>query len=138
MPIDKVIPQLKRPFCYETLKFNTADGDLHKGQYAVYNGQYLIRMHPENNFQWSVIDPFENPNYKDLIVGLTEVDIIPNEHCYYYEYVLKDGSERIVRFPMTKEEYFGQGKLDADVRKLEPNPTKKEADDIKKEDSKWL
>jgi hypothetical protein len=97
---------LQRPFCYETLKFNTSDGDLHKGQYAIdANGNYLIRKHPENNYQWTVLDPYEVSDIPQQIQGLTEVQVIPNEHCYYYEYKLGDGSGRIVRFQITGKKY---------------------------------
>lgn len=134
------IIELKRPIQYETLKFDTLDGDLHKGQYAIDElGILHVRMHPENNLQWRVFDPADGHDLTKLSAGLTKVNIIPNEHCYYYEYVLKDGSERIVRFPISKEEYEDGKKKDAvSIDDKEPKPTKSEIDKIKKDDDKWL
>lgn len=129
---------ISRPFCYETLKFNTIDGDLHKGQYAIdANGNYLVRKHPENNYQWIILDPYEVSNIPQQIQGLTQVQIIPNEHCYYYEYKLDDGSDRIVRFQITGKKYKDYEKSGASVLSAKPKPTKKQIDDIKKEDDLW-
>lgn len=129
---------LKRPFCYETLRFDTTDGDLHKGQYAIdENGNYLIRKHPENNYQWIVLDPYEVSDIPQQIQGLTRVRVIPNEHCYYYEYYLTDGSDRVVRFPIASKKYKDYGKEKANVLGDEPKPNKKQINDIKKKDSLW-
>lgn len=129
---------LQRPFCYETYKFNTPDGDLHKNQYAIdENGNYLVRKHPENNFQWTVLDPYEVKNIDEQTAGMTKVEILPNEHCYYYEYALEDGSDRIVRFPITEKKYKDHGEKNSDVLKAKPNPTKTQIAKIKKEDILW-
>jgi len=74
---------------YETLKFDTADGDLDFGQYAVVEGGDLVRTKPKNEAQFEFVD--ENYDVSDL----NEVKIIEGEHCYYDEFLTAKGAEAV-------------------------------------------
>lgn len=128
------MPICKWRCSYETYKYDTPDGELHKGQYAFTGTVYLIRNHPENNNQPILIDPREDLDWQTKIAGLTEVSIIPDEHNYYDEFILPNS--RIYRVPSTKNKH---DKLkDKDQKIAGKNLSNAEIADIKKDDDKWL
>jgi hypothetical protein len=59
------------------MRFNTPDGELDKGQYAVFIDGFLVREHPKNNRQ---------PMFKETLdtAGLTEVTFV-EEGAWYHE-----------------------------------------------------
>ena len=72
---------------YETLKFDTLDGDLDIGQYAVTEGGYYIRTKPKTESQFE----FVKKEYD--VSKLKEVRILEGEHCYYDEFLTAVGAE---------------------------------------------
>lgn len=123
---------------YETLKFDTVDGDLHKDQYAFYEGKYYIRNYPENNAQFSVYIPSDpdqsSIDFAQLIAGKTEVHVIEGEHMYYDEFSLPDG--RKYREASTKIKYNNLEKKNAGPRLKKV--TDAEIVQVKKDDNLWL
>lgn len=117
---------------YETVKYDTPDGELHKGQYATDGQVYFVRNHPENNYQPEVIDPREDIKWQEKIAGKTQVGILP-EKMYFDEFLLPDN--RVYRLPSTAKKYF-----DVATKKV-AIPTKEvtqaEITEITKDDSKW-
>jgi len=73
---------------YETLKFDTADGDLDFGQYAVVEGGNLVRTRPKDEAQFDFVEELDTE-------GLEEVNIIEGEHCYYDEFLTAKGAEAV-------------------------------------------
>lgn len=116
---------------YETLKYDTPDGELHKGQFAKHGSVYLVRNHPENNNQTVVIDPRDDPDYLVKLQGLVEVGIVEGEHMYFEEFLLP--SNRIVRLPIARSKYL-LAKDKIPMKDL----TAKQIADIVKDDDKWL
>jgi hypothetical protein len=85
---------------YETVRFNTADGDLDFTQYARLDGGYIIRDRPkqESNFRWA-----ESAD----VTGLEEVRIIGK--AYYNRF--RSASGKIVRVPTTGNDYWRVAKV---------------------------
>lgn len=128
------MPTCKWRCSYETYKYDTPDGELHKDQYAFTGTVYLIRSHPENNNQPTTLDPREDIDWEKKIAGLTEVSILPDQHTYYDEFILPD--DRIYRVLATKTKY---DKLKTKSQKIaNKSLTNAEIVDIKKDDDKWL
>lgn len=88
---------------YETLAFDTSDGDLGMNDYAIYgikhNGNpiYLVRTHPKDDRQWEITSRDED------ILGKTEVDIVCDACKHYSEFRGKRGE--VIRVPMASSEY---------------------------------
>ena len=123
---------------YETLKFDTPDGELHADEYAIHEGRHLIRIHPENNEQFTIIEDY-NLEHTPLIdvqtatAGKQLVSVLPGQHMYYDEFALPDG--RIFRTKSSKSEYESLAGKNAGKR--EKVVTDKEIKDIKKDDDLW-
>lgn len=115
---------------YETFKFDTPDGELHKDQYAKYGDVYLIRNHPENNNQPTIIDPREDLDWQTKIAGLTEVNILENEKMYFEEFLLPNN--RIFRQNITKNKF-----IKTFTKIPEKEISNAEIANIVKDDSKW-
>ena len=104
---------------YETLGFDTPDGDLDFGQYALdENGKgYYIRTKPKNEAQ------FEHVDLKYDITGLTEVHI--SGKAYYDEFLTAKGAKvlwgetkdktilsgGIIRLPSTGKKYWDTARI---------------------------
>lgn len=117
---------------YETIKFDTPDGDINIGQYAKYkNNCYIVRTFQKNNGQFVILDPKEDSEAHNKVKGLTEIHILQNEKMYYDEYLLPNN--RILRVPSKQIEYNSLKRN----KKPEKDLSKKEIDDIAKEDEKW-
>jgi hypothetical protein len=73
---------------YETLLFDTTDGDLTTKQYAPDgNGTgYYVRTKPATEAQFERVDL----NYK--LAGLKQVNIVPYAHAYYDEFLTAQGA----------------------------------------------
>ena len=129
---------------YQTIKFDTPDGDLDKDQFAVNpkggtfvknSGievnvpRWFIRNAPKNNSNFATTD-----DPKD-IDGKTEVGIISFDGAFYDEFVLPD--ERVYRIPTTNQKY-----TEVSFVKDTPQPSKIVDDteilEIIKDDSLWL
>ena len=124
------MPKLKWRGSYETLKFNTVDGDLHKDQYAIETSfltlpdgtqesidTIYVRKHPENNTQFVVLDPdnLTSPSEKQALLStMTKVEIVPGERAYYDEFVLPSG--RIYRVASAKKDYKDLAKVGAKAK----------------------
>lgn len=77
--IAPVVPQdLKWVASYETISFDTADGDLDLDQYAIVGDGYYIRTVPKDEGQ------FIATTSKEAITGKTEIQIAC-EKCVYYD-----------------------------------------------------
>jgi hypothetical protein len=89
---------------YETLLFNTVDGDLDIGQYALdgNNTGYYVRTKPkaEANFEWVPKVDWKTGVPYD-ISGLTKVNIKPNSHAYYDEFLTAVGATALAKSPST-------------------------------------
>lgn len=130
--------ELRWLYSYETVKFDTPDGDLHKGQYAEFKGNYFIRDHPENNAQPTIYrtedDRGNKIDLKDIIKGLEKIEILKDEHMYYDVFELPDG--RLYRAQSPKSSY--------DSLKVKNSPkvvksvTEKDILKIKEKDHEWL
>lgn len=124
-------------FCsYETFKFDTVDGDLHKGQYARDGEAIYIRNGAENK---STIQQFDADNKlteqerADFLSTMTEVQIIPDEKMYYDIFILPNG--RQFRIPSSAQLYTALGRGGA--KALTKSLTNKQIADAIKEDLKW-
>ena len=113
---------------YETYKFNTADGDLGKGQYAKKGNRFIVRRHPKNNYNTISVKQL-NPQ-----LDIEEVTIIENEHMYYDEFELPD--KRILRIPSNKINY--QALAGKNAGKLIKDINQSEVKNIVKNDKDWL
>lgn len=115
---------------YETIKFDTPDGDLDLGQYAVSpKGGFFVRRHPKNNFQFINV---EKLNEK---IDTQEVHILPGEFMYYDEFELP--SKRTLRLPSSQTEYKGLAVKNAPERQKDlslADIEKEQADDHKWQD----
>lgn len=112
---------------YETLKFDTPDGDLDKNQYAINpNGGYFIRRHPKNNFNFVSVEKLD-------AIGMKRVKIL-EEKAYYNEFELPD--KRTLRIPTTGEEYWKVGKV-KDYPQPQKEVTDTEIKEITKDDKLW-
>ncbi len=69
---------------YETLKFDTDDGDIGLDEYCVTTGGYYIRTKPKDESQFEFVETLDTK-------GLKEVHIIKG-HCYYNEFLTADGA----------------------------------------------
>jgi hypothetical protein len=81
---------------YETLLFNTPDGDLDVGQYALDgNGTgYYVRIQPKTEAN------FQHVSLKYDVSGLSLVNIIPG-HAYYDEFLTAAGQKAISESPFS-------------------------------------
>lgn len=97
--------KLKWLCSYETIKFDTPDGDIHRGQYAVWEGRHIMRLHPENNQQFTILEKIEDVeiDIPKMIEGLEEVHVLDGEKMYYDEFELPDG--RKYREASTQKKY---------------------------------
>lgn len=129
------MPKLRHRVSYRTLKFDTPDGDLHDGQYAFYEDCYYVRLHPENNNQWVVLNEVLTPDIDipATIAGLTEVHVLDGEHMYYDEFFLPNG--RIFRRVLTKEDYEALALPDAPISSA--ILTMKDISDVQIKDVLW-
>ena len=85
---------------YETILFDTVDGDLGKEQYAINpKGGWFVRKHPKNNHQ------FVNTDNPSDIVEKDEVQIMDMRGAYYNVFNLPNG--RSLRIQSTHEKYNG-------------------------------
>jgi len=111
---------------YETLLFNTPDGDIDRNEYAVVDGAFLVRRHPKNNAHVVRVEQLNT-------TGMTEVSVVPLQRAYYAEFVLPSG--RRYRERITRQQYF-----DATTR-TPTNPRKDvtaaEIADIVRDDASW-
>jgi len=111
---------------YETLKFNTTDGDLDLGQYAKAPfGGFYVRRHPKNNYQFLHVKEF-NPD-----IDIEEVQIVQGEMMFYDKFLIPPDN-RLLREPSTEKKY-------RDLAKKNPiNPAKnltdQEAQKVREED----
>jgi len=101
------MPDLTHRVSYETLKFDTLDGDLDALQYAEDDEKYYLRLHPKNNYQFSVFYKEEQEDGTPAfdvtrLLGLVKVDILP-EKAYYSEFFTPQG--RIYREQITAQDY---------------------------------
>lgn len=119
---------LKWRLSYETIKFNTPDGDLSKGQYAVApKGGFYVRRHPQNNYQ------FLRAEKLDPTLDIEEVQIVEGESMFYDEFELPN--KRILRFPSTQNDYRALAVKNASGRNKDV--TSQEIQEITKDDDKW-
>lgn len=128
--------KLKWIHSYETVKFNTPDGDMHKNQYAVIGETIFVRKHPENNNQFVALDPdnlMTNTELEALLATMEEILVVPGEKMYYDEFELPDG--RKYRVSSSKKDYEDLAKPNAKAK--EKTVTNAEIIEIKKEDDKW-
>lgn len=129
--------KLKWLVSYETLKFDTSDGDLGKNQFARWKGQTYVRQHPKNNHQF-IIFGISNTNETETetldTTGMEEVQVIDERGAYYDEFRLPDG--RTLRVPSTKKKYWDTAKI-----ANHPQPSKEvsteEINEITKDDGLW-
>jgi len=73
---------------YETICFDTKDGDIDKNEYAVTQGGYLIRTKPKDEAQFEFVEELDT-------TGMEEVHIVEGEHCYYDEFLTAKGAEAV-------------------------------------------
>lgn len=120
---------LKWRHSYKTVKFNTADGDLSKGQYAKHpvSGWY-VRRHPKNNFQFLHVWEL------DPALDTEEVAHIPGQYAYYDEFI-DPVNKRIIRLPSTSQAYSALAIKNASP--LSKDLTNNEITQIKKDDKNW-
>lgn len=131
------MPSLKWLHSYETIKFNTSDGDLHKGQYGVSGDKIYIRDTPENNSNFKHLDPdgLMTKEEKDaFLAGLERVDVIPGEYQYFNEFALPNG--RRLRIRSTQKKYKDLGKVGA-LPRAERVVSAADIVEIVKDDDKW-
>ena len=119
--------KLKWVCSYETLKFDTPDGDIDSGQFCRYRGKFLVRLHPKNNRQWSRVAELDTS-------GMKEIFLVEGENMYYDVFSLPDG--RLLRLASRKEEYNSLRSV-----KNYPQPTKEVTDSeisfFTKDDHLW-
>lgn len=127
------MPKFLRKVSYETVKYDTPDGELHKGQYATDGLIYFVRNHPENNFQPDIIDPREDKDWQVKIQGLTKVDILPGEEMYFDEFTLPNG--RVYRVKSTREKYYDQTRAGGKIPEV--SLTAIQITNISKDDHLW-
>lgn len=109
------MPKLKWLGSYETLKFNTPNGDLGKGQYAIYQGRHYVR-YPQDSPRWTILEALDNHtlNIPKIIAGLEQVLVVEDEKMYYDEFELP--SKKTIRIPINKQEYLDLAKKDVGQR----------------------
>lgn len=127
--------KLKWLCSYETIKFDTPDGDIHKGQYAVWEGRHIMRLHPENNHQFTILEAQDDQEFDipKMIDGLEEIHVLEGEKMYYDEFELPEG--RKLRMPSTQRKY-----RDLAVKNAPPRTktaTTQEITEFKKDDHLW-
>lgn len=130
---DKKIPKKKHMTksvwyrSYETCKFNTPDGDIDVGQYAVSeSGRFIIRREQKNNGNTL------NEKQKNAVLDLQEVTFSPIERKYFHEFLMADG--RIYRIETAKDEYYNIAKNNIIPQK---ELTDVEMSKIKQDDLLW-
>jgi len=101
-----LIPYKNKWLCsYETLRFDTPDGDIDFGQYALdESGKgYYIRTKPKNEAQFYYVEiPYD-------VSALEQVHIVPDAHCYYDQFRNAEGNT--VRRPSTAKIYWDTAKI---------------------------
>lgn len=112
---------------YETILFDTPDGDLGDGQYADSGkGFFYVRRSPKNNSQFVFVKNI------DPLIDKTLVHIIPG-FAYYDEFILPNG--RCLRIKSSQQNYKSlaiKGALP-----LTKDITAQEVIDAQKDDVKW-
>ena len=95
-----LLPYKNKWLCsYETLKFDTADGDLGSDQYASHSDKgYYVRILPKSEGQFTWTDDISK------IAGLEKVAVLKGQHCYYDEFRGADG--KTVRVQSTGKKYW--------------------------------
>ncbi len=85
---------------YETLRFNTVDGDLGIDQYALDETGvgYYVRTKSKDESQFEYVESSHN------ITGLEKVELVIGEHCYYDEF--RDAKGETVRIQTTGKKYW--------------------------------
>lgn len=121
--------RLKWLSSYETLKFDTIDGDLDINQFARVKGGFYIRTTPKNNSQFTFTTDVE------LIQGKQEVGILEGENCYYHQFELPDG--RLFRELCTRSDYLSLGTTSTTSIQPIKEVTDREIIDITKDDILW-
>lgn len=90
---------------YETLLFDTPDGDLGNNEYALAEGDgYYIRTVPKNQGQFIRIG-LDRKDDEGNVYNLTArkiVSLIPNAHAYYDEFLTAYGQNEIMVNPVGK------------------------------------
>jgi len=100
----ELIPYKNRWLCsYETLRFDTSDGDIDIGQYALINKGYYIRTKSKDEGQFDRVDS----DYK--VAGLKKVKLVVGEHCYYDEFRGADG--KTIRIQSTGKKYWDTARI---------------------------
>jgi hypothetical protein len=120
---------------YETVLFDTVDGDLGENDYADIPAQHptegrvwYVRKHPKNNHN------FVRTNVRADIQGKTKVNILDTSGAYYDEFIMPDN--RILRQPSNRTVYraLGTRNYPQPVKEI----TEQEALQITSEDALWL
>src|SRR3990167_2839748 len=95
-----IVPvEMKWVNSYETVAFETSDGDLGMNEYAIAReGEWYIREVPKNERQ------FVSTTSPSAIVGKQEV-FVTNGNAYYSRFENKNGD--VLRYSMSKTEYDG-------------------------------
>lgn len=97
---------------YETLKFDTPDGDLHLDEYAVKGDKVYIRKVPENQGQFFLLGSDDKPfDLATEIAGKTQVNILDGQSAYYDEFRMWDRTT--LRVPSKKVQYKNLEKKDS-------------------------
>lgn len=80
---------------YETLLFDTKDGDLDADQYAIdETGEgYYIRTKPKDQAQFDYVPIKDDKGNVYDVSKLTEVKIVKDGHAYYDEFLTADGAK---------------------------------------------
>ena len=125
MPEDKI--NLEWKVSYETILFDTLDGDIDKDQFCRWKGGFLIRNNPKNNANNFFVERLDTD-------GMEEVFITDEKGAYYDEFILPSG--RKYRIPSTKSNYDPMRTV-----KNYPQPSKEVTDteitEIIKDDGLW-
>ena len=116
-PMEKIEYKNKWLGSYETLKFDTLDGDLDFNQYVVQDNGYYVRTKPKDEAQFEFVETLDT-------TGMEEVNIVEGEKCYYDEFLTAKGanaiwkeapeempSEGILRLPSTGKDYWDTAKI---------------------------
>lgn len=122
------MPKLKWRVSYETLKFNTPDGDLDRNQFCRFKNGHLIRTKPKNNAQFDWVETLNT-------TGMQEVFVAEERGAYYDEFALPSG--RIFRISSTKQKYWDVAKI-PNHPQPEKEVTEAEIQEIIKDDHLWL
>lgn len=92
---------------YETLLFDTPNGDIDSSQYALdENGTgYYARTTPQAYGQ------FQHFNLSFNVAGLKQVHIVPGKHAYYNEFLTATGANYLAKHPYEPLDRFPYGSV---------------------------